>query len=310
MASGQRGCVAHRHQQAVAVRGSPPAGSRARRSRRRAASWPPPPWARAGSPRGSEGSTNTSMARYISGMSWRSPAKTQAWTTPSSPGELRREAVRLLAVGAADQQEAPPGHHLQHEASGLQQLRTPFSRDQAAHEAHDGGVRGDAEGRARAAPGVGRQPRSGSKRARSMPLPRRRIWPRPRDAHAQRGLHVLVVLRQDDVRAARGHLLHRHVEAAGQRAHALVEVEAVERVHHHGHAGQARRDLAEQAGLGVVRVHDREAAPAHEPVEAHQRDAGPQGREAARHRHRPRGAMPCARAPATSGPGDEMPATP
>ena len=101
--------------------------------------------------------------------------------------------------------------------------------------------------------------------------------------------HVLFVLREDHVRAERCHPLEGHVETPGPRAHAVVKVEAMKGVHDHGHPCQARRELGEQARLGVVGVNDGEALAPQGAEESDERAQVADRREAPSHGHGPMG---------------------
>ena len=203
-------------------------------------------------------------------------ARTRPWprTSPACPGGRPRtrrrpaapavashvggQAIGLVGVGAPDEEEAVSGSSVDARCGPrLQELGYALLRHQAADESDDRRVLGDARATAR----VGRRRRggpraTGSNRSRSMPFPSRRIRLAGCDALAERRVHVLVVLRQDQVRAPRRDLLEGHVEATDQGSHAVVEIEAVEGVHDHGDPGEARRDLGQEArawGCGCAR---------------------------------------------------------
>ena len=105
------------------------------------------------------------------------------------------------------------------------------------------------------------------------------------NALAHGRLQVLGVLRKDEVRAQRRDFLHEDVEPPRARAHVLVKVEAVNRVHDDGDAGEPGRELAEEAGLRGVGVDDREPLAPHHAEQPPQRNEIGQRRQIAAHRH-------------------------
>ena len=102
------------------------------------------------------------------------------------------------------------------------------------------------------------------------------------DAEAADLLDLLAVLAEQQVAEAGEPALRGHPGEAPQRAHVLVEVEAVRRVDHQRHAREPRGDPADRAGDRVVRVDDGVALGPHERDEAAEEPSEARGRHVAR----------------------------
>ena len=85
------------------------------------------------------------------------------------------------------------------------------------------------------------------------------------------GAHILGVLAQDVVTLGRRQLFHQDIEAPRHRPHMVVKIKAVNGVDDDRDPRQPRRQLAEEARLGVVGVHDVDALPLKDAGQVHHR---------------------------------------
>ena len=201
------------------------------------------------------------------------------------PRHLGRDGVGLLGVGPAHDEEPHGGTaRARTWRAASSRSRRPFSATSRPTKPTTGASSGIPS------PALTRRPASGekdpgSKRRRSIPLPRSRILaagaiPSRMAVSTSSSFWERITSEQ---RAAS--FSTAEVEAPGPRLHAVVEVEAVEGVHHHRHSREPGRDLGQEAGFRIVRVHDREPLPAHQAIEGEEGTQVRKGREAAGHGH-------------------------